>query len=198
MRNYTALHYIQDKLQGYDPRFVRCVTNDLNLIDDYQEGDGCLSDAVVLYVCAKEYGYDPILCYGLCEINGFTFYHAWLELDNLVIDLGIYGNTNYCTLTSNDGQLLDVPKRKTPYIGPYDNDEITYRRFELDEDWEDAPMSMIDFLTIEEYIDFCPNDGMWELIFRVLDRTRTNEELERLRRHVSGVEFSGQMQKGTD
>lgn len=31
-RNYTAIHYIQEQLKGFDPKFVDCVVRCFNLI----------------------------------------------------------------------------------------------------------------------------------------------------------------------
>ncbi|CUQ07512.1 Uncharacterised protein [Anaerostipes hadrus] len=82
--------YIQNQLKKFDPRFTKCVVRCFDLIKQFQESDGCLSNSVALYICAKEYGYDPILCYGLCEFDGKEFYHAWLEINDIVIDVSIY------------------------------------------------------------------------------------------------------------
>ena len=88
-RNYTAIHYIQEQLKGFNPKFVDCVVRCFNLIEQNQEPNGCLSNSIALFICAKEYGYEPLLCYGLCKFDGKEFYHAWIEIDNTVIDMAI-------------------------------------------------------------------------------------------------------------
>ena len=59
-RNYTAIHYIQEQLKEFDPKFVDCVIRCFSLIEQNQEPDGCLSDSVALFICAKEYGIQVI------------------------------------------------------------------------------------------------------------------------------------------
>ena len=41
-------------------------------------------------------GFNPQIYYGLCGIkNEFEFYHMWIELDEKIIDLAIYGNAKF-------------------------------------------------------------------------------------------------------
>lgn len=174
-RNYKGIHYIQDVLKGFNPKFVECVIRQFNVIDANKEPDGCLSNSIVLYICAKEYGYEPRLCYGLCVYDKKEFYHAWLEINNIIIDLSIYGNVNFSPYSMWD-KKLDVP-----YIGSYENSEVHYGRFEFDKDWPNALISKAEDITFIEYMDGLPQNAMWKLLCKILDKTISKDLVNHFR-----------------
>lgn len=176
-RNYTAIHYIQERLKGFNPKFIDCVVRYFNLIEQNQEPDGCLSDSIALFVCAKEYGYEPILCYGLCKIDGREFYHAWLEIDGTIIDIAIYGNVNYGWFPILGCEI------DTPYIGSYQNSDsiVQYGKFEFDSDWSKAAISQMEGWSFEQYMNGLPQNAMWKLVCKFLDKTPTNNLIEHLK-----------------
>ena len=177
-RNYTAIHYIQNQLKGFNPKFIDCVTRCFNLIEQYQEPDGCLSNSILLFICAKEYGYDPVLCYGLCELDGIAFYHAWLEIDGIVIDLSIYGNVNYSPFSLWENNL-DVP-----YIGTYQDSVVQYGKFKFDDDWSYSMIAQMEGWSFEKYMNGLPRNAMWKGVCKILDRTPTNNLVEHLKTHI--------------
>lgn len=156
-RNYTAIHYIQDKLKDFNPKFVECVVRQFNMIDINKESDGCLSNSVVLYICAKEYGYNPKLCYGLCSYKNKDFYHAWLEINNIIIDLSFYGNVNFSLYSM--WTKVDVP-----YIGSYKNSDVHYGKFEFDDDWKSSLISAVEGWSFIKYMDGMPQNAMWKIL----------------------------------
>lgn len=182
-KNYKGIHYIQEKLKDFDIGFVNCVIRCFNLIEKTKEPDGCLSNTTALYICAKSYGYSPTICYGLCRIDGHDFYHAWLEINNLVIDLSIYGNVNYSPY------LVLGYKIDTPFIGDYNNTSISYGRFKFDQDWSKSAIGQMDGKTLIQYMDGSPQYGMWKLVCKLMDRTPTKELLQQLRGYANNVKF---------
>lgn len=164
-RNYDVLHYIRDQVNRYysDDKLYNVLARCFQRIENYKEPDGCLSNSVAIYICLKEFGYEPQLCYGLCDIEDFLFYHAWIELDNLVIDLSIYGNINY-----NHYFPLE---RKTTYpivLEKYSDCYINYRKFCFDDDWKQAQISLAEDKSIISYINQAPNRGMYTLISKIM------------------------------
>jgi hypothetical protein len=183
MKNYTVIHYIQNQLKGFNRKFIDCVIRCFNLIEKYQEPNGCLSDSVALFICAKEYGYMPKLCYGLCSVDGIEFYHAWLEIDTTIIDLAIYGNINYRV-----SPLIQKQKLDTPYIGTYENSNernIHYGRFQFDEDWSLALIAQKEGLSFIDYMNGLPNNAMWKLVCILLDKTPTYDFVNHLKTLVT-------------
>ena len=176
--NYTAIHYIQEHLKGFNPKFVDCVVRCFNLIEQNQEPDGCLSNSMALFICAKEYGYEPSLCYGLCEFEGKKFYHAWLEINNIVIDISIYGNVNYSPFSMWDNKL------DTPYIGSYEDSAVQYGKFKFDDDWSDSMIAQAEGLSFEQYMNGLPRNAMWKIVCKFLDKTPTNNLVEHLKTHI--------------
>lgn len=180
-RNYKAINYIRKELNNLDDRFVDCVVRCFNCVDTKKEPNGCMSNTVALYICAKEYGYNPTICYGLCQIDDKKFYHAWLELDNTIIDIAIYGNINYSIFSMWDKKV------DTPYIGGYKESYIRYGKFEFDEDWKYSLISSVKGLELIKYMDKAPQNAMWKLVYKYLDKTFTNESFKRLRLYINDV-----------
>lgn len=182
-RNYKAIHYIQEQLKDFNPDFINCVIRCFNYIEQNKEPDGCLSNSAILYICAKKYGYDPLICYGLCSIDGKEFYHAWLEINDTIIDLSIYGNINFSPYFIWDEKI------ETPFIGEYNNDKISYGKFIFDEDWTYAAISQIQGKTLIQYMDKPANNSMWRLVCNCMDKTFTTDLLEELRTYAVNVQF---------
>lgn len=180
MKNYAAIHYIQEQLRDFNPKFVNCVVRCFNYMDNNRIPDGCLSNTVVLYVCAKEYGYRPELCYGLCSLFGIQFYHAWLEMDGTVIDLAIYGNVNFSPFSLWDF-VLD-----TPYIGSYVDSVVEYGKFVFDEDWKISQISKMEGMSLEQYVNNAPENCVWKQIFSTMDKTPTRNLKEHLTSFIRG------------
>jgi len=177
-RNYSAIHYIQNQMKDFDPKFVDCVVRCFNMIDQTHEPDGCLSNSIALFICAKEYGYNPVLCYGLCELNQKEFYHAWLEIDNIVIDMSIYGNVNFSSYSLWDNKL------DKPYIGSYEESATHYGKFEFDKNWRNAMIAKAEGLSFTQYINMAPNNAMWKLVCKILDKTPTQNLVKHLETHI--------------
>lgn len=176
-RNQTAINYIMQQMKGFKPEFVKCVIRCFEFIDSIQQPDGCLSNSVALYICAKEFGYRPKLCYGLCELEGMSFYHVWLEINGIVVDLSIYGNVNFSPVV----RMFCQKTLDTPYIGTYEDGVITYGRFRFDEDWGTAAISQMEGLTFEQYMDTAPNDEMWWMTCRFLNERPVRKTIRHLR-----------------
>lgn len=177
-RNYLAIHYIQNQMKGFTPKFVECVIKCFNMIDQTHEPNGCLSNSVALFICAKEYGYDPVLCYGLCELEQKEFYHAWLEINGVIIDMSVYGNVNFSPWSMWDNKL------DKPYIGSYEDAIIHYGRFEFDKDWPNSMIARVEGWSFEKYMNGCPQNAMWKLVCKFLDKTFTSNLIERLKMHI--------------
>ena len=180
-KNYEAIHYIQSQLDGYKPEFINCVTRCFNIIDQSGEPDGCLSNTIALYICAKEYSYSPEICYGLCSLDGKPFYHAWLELDGIVIDLSIYGNVNFSPLSMWNFRL------DKPFIGSYDDAFVSYGKFVFDDDWAGSGIAEAEGWSLDRYMSMAPCNAMWKLVCKFLDVTPSKGYVDHLRQHTSGV-----------
>lgn len=182
-KNYKGIHYIQEQLKDFDKSFVNCVIRCFNLIEENKEPDGCLSNTTALYICAKSCGYNPIICYGLCNLDGRDFYHAWLEINGIIIDLSIYGNVNYSHYSMWNYKI------DTPYIGEYDNSKILYGKFKFDQDWSKSSIGQIAGKTLIQYMNGSPRYGMWKLVCKFMDKTLTKDLLQQLQKYAENVQF---------
>lgn len=182
-KNYKGIHYIQEQLKDFDKSFVDCVIRCFNLIEENKEPDGCLSNTSALYICTKSCGYNPIICYELCNLDGRDFYHAWLEINGIIIDLSIYGNVNYSHYSMWNYKI------DTPYIGKYDNSKILYGKFKFDQDWSKSLISQITGKTLIQYMNGSPRYGMWKLVCKFMDKTLTKDLLQQLQKYAENVQF---------
>lgn len=176
-KNKIALDYINTQLSGFKPEFVKCVTRCFEFIERIHQPDGCLSNSIAIFICAKYYGYEPNLCYGLCSFEGHPFYHVWLEINDIVIDLSIYGNVNFNPIA----RLIWKTQLATPYIGSYTNPYIHYGRFEFDNDWSITAIAQLEGCSFEQYMDGAPNGDMWDLVCQFLNEKPTPKVIMQLR-----------------
>lgn len=182
-KNYKCIHYIQEQLKDFDKSFVNCVIRCFNLIEKNKEPNGCLSNTAALYICAKSFGYNPIICYGLCNLDGRDFYHAWLEINGIIIDLSIYGNINYSPYSMWNYKI------DTPFIGEYSDSKISYGRFKFDQDWSKSLIGQIVGKTLIQYMNGAPQYRMWKLVCKFMDKTLTKDLLQQLQRYAENVQF---------
>ena len=175
--NQTAVNYIRQQMRGFKPEFVKCVIRCFELIDSTQQPDGCLGNSVALYICAKEFGYSPKLCYGLCKVEEISFYHAWLEINGIIIDPSIYGNVNFNPKVRQSCQTM----LNTPYIGAYKTSTISYGRYEFDENWRSDRISKAEGMSFEQYMDNAPDNWMWWVTCRFLNKLPVRKTIKHLR-----------------
>lgn len=188
-KDYNAIHYIQNQAKKYnvDDKLSDLLIRGFNIIYNNQEGDGCVSNSIALYVCLKNMGYNPQIYYGLCSIeNGFEFYHMWLELDNKIIDLAIYGNAKFSFLNGELAYIITTPI----VLEKYDELIVHYRKFVFDDDWKHAAISAVENMTLKEYINNAPNNGMKKLICRYMDVPLTIENINKLLDNISDLRFA--------
>lgn len=182
-RNQTAVNYIRQQMKGFKPEFVKCVIRCFEFIDSTHQPNGCLGNSVALYICAKEFGYRPKLCYGLCRVEWVSFYHAWLEINGTIIDPSIYGNINFNPKVRQSCQAM----LNTPYIGTYKTSVINYGRFEFDESWKSAQISQAEGMSFEQYMDKDPNNGMWLVTCKFLNKLPVRKTIKHLRTLIKNV-----------
>lgn len=186
-RDYQARKYIAEMAAQYsDQNLTDVLIKAFDIICSHKESSGCMSTSAALHVVLHSLGYEPKFCYGLCvSPAGNEFYHAWLELDNKVLDLAIYGNSHFSTLWL-DEELGPV------VFEEYQNTPIRYYNHRFDEDWDNCMIaSAVKMGTIAAYISRAPfaphptGNAMWMLIFDILNETFTSDRYEALQSHVS-------------
>jgi hypothetical protein len=192
-KDYNTIHYIQSQVKKYydDNRLSDLLVRSFNLIYNTKEPDGCASNSVALYVCLKSLGYAPQICFGLCTTKkGFEFYHMWLELERKVIDIAIYGNAKFSFL--NNGELSEI---QMPIIlETYNEVKINYGKFLFDDDWKRAALYALEKMSLKEYIENAPNNGMKKLLCRYMDISPTISNVNKLLDNLNDFRF-GDLQK---
>lgn len=182
-KNYPVIHYIQNQLKNFNPQFIDCIIRCFNYEEQIKSHNDCLTGTVALYVCAKRYGYDAKICYGLCSLDNNEFYHVWLEINHIIIDIAIYGNVNYSPYSMWDLTL------ETPYIGTYEESQVQYGKFKFDNDWNSCPLSFIENISVLDYINMAPQNAMWKIICKFMDETPSKSLIQELKEYVNGISF---------
>ena len=184
-RDYQARKLIAERASKYDdPKMTEILTRTFDIMVNTQEPDGCMSNSVVMYAILRSFGYEPEFCYGLCvSPKGYEFYHAWLTLNGEVLDLSIYGNSHFSPLWY-DEPLNPVVFETT------DNTAVRYGNRVFDQDWPASMISQAVKMSMEQYIDRCPNNGIWKLIFRILNVTPNKNTRDELKRFISKEPFN--------
>ena len=195
-RDFQTRRYIAKQTEGYSRKLTDVLTNAFDMMCKVGDHNGCLSTSVALHVILRSLGYEPKLCYGLCTgPDGNEIYHAWLELDDKVIDLAIYGNSRWSPFWH--GRKLNAV-----VLEEYANTELKYNDHLFDRDWDGCMISMIVKLgSIREYIKAAPaiphpsNNGMWAVIFAFLGESYTKNRHEELEQYVSAEHLYGPIEK---
>ena len=186
-RDYDTRRYIFKQAESYnDKRLTDVLIRAFENIYNNKEPDGCLSTSVALHIILRSLGYDPKICYGLCITPaGNEIYHAWLELDKKVLDIAIYGNSHFSPYW-HEGPLGPV------IFEDYDFSGIKYGNHVFDEEWNACMISQgIRLGSVANYIAAAPRvshpsqNGMWRLIFNIMDETYTSSKRQHLEKFVS-------------
>lgn len=156
----VAVDYINYWLRfhGFKKTFIRSVVGAFNFVRDNHIRDGCVTISAMLYLCARYCGYEPRFCYGKCRIGDVSMYHAWLEVNGIVIDIGIYGNVHYHPVFA----VFPYWQFETPLIGKSESFRfVTYQLLRFDADWSECPLCAIEVTSFEEYFDHSTALDMW-------------------------------------
>ena len=163
-KNYKVLHYIKKQVDQYDgnAKLYDILSRSFNLINEYKDPDGCLSTSIALYICLTEAGYKPKIRYGLIRtVDDCEYYHAWLELENLVIDLAIYGNANFNPLFNSKITI------EYPVVLEKTNDQLIYNAFLFDDDWPYSAIYVAENWSLYQYVMKAPMNGMHKIIGKI-------------------------------
>lgn len=197
-KNYEVLRYIKKQVSQYrnDENLYNILARCFQNIEDNRESDGCLSNSVALYICLKEHGYEPKLCYGLCSVkDGFPFYHAWVEQEGLVIDIAIYGNINFTPIFTYDQKV------KYPIVlEAYEICYVDYQKFCFDNEWPLAMISYAENKKLSSYIEQAPSGGMYRLISRLMGEPTKDKARQMAKQHgdIRLYDFRKNFEGGAD
>lgn len=167
-KNYDALHHIREQLASYDDGLSNAIQKLFDIEDQRKEKQGCVIDSVVTALLFSKFGVRCELHLGeMCADGIQDGYHCWLTAEGKIVDIGIYGNSNYNPLYS--GEKLRYP------IILEDSGHIKYA------DGSTEKESWIDQLSnksVLEYINNCPQNRVRKLFCKALDIPENDRNFE--------------------
>lgn len=174
---YDCINHIKKNLSEYDNRkLTSVVTKAFNRMYDIQEPDGCLSTSTQIVTCLQYLGYDAKLIVGqMYDETNHGFYHTWVELNDKIIDISGYGNTNWSQFYPGKPWLYPTINES------YDESPVSYHRFEFDKDWPNSQMSMADGWSISKYFDGSTRKCLWQFTCDLLDISLITKNKQRLK-----------------
>lgn len=182
-KNYDALHYIQKQLQEFDQGLTNAVQRLFNIEDQAKESQGCVIDSVAMQLLFKKFGIQADIHIGeICADGNQNAYHCWLTVNDRLIDIGIYGNSNY----------------NPYYCGPRLNRPIIMEEFssfqsliyaegstEVSGSW----LAELSEKYIVDYIAHCPQDRVCHLVCKSLNISYNQENRRMIRDLGAGLKF---------
>lgn len=168
-KNYEALHHIQKQLSDYDSNISNAIQRLFNIEDQIKQCQGCVIDSVVVALIFKKYGIDVEFHLGeMCYDGQHDAYHCWLTLECKILDMGIYGNSNY-------NPYFHGEKMMYPLIFE-DVKDIKYVDGSTE---EESWLSQLGGMCIMDYIKICPQNRVFKLFCQSLDITedKFNQEM---------------------
>ncbi len=168
-KNYEALHHIQKQLSDYDNNISNAIQRLFNIEDQRKESQGCVIDSVVVALIFKKYGIDLEFHLGeICCDGQQDAYHCWLTLEGKILDMGIYGNSNY-------NKRFHGEKMMYPLIFE-DVKDIKYVDGSTE---EESWLSRLGGVCITDYIKQVPQNRAFRLFCQSLDiaENKFNQEM---------------------
>lgn len=181
-RDYENIHYIQGQLEEFNSTdLTKSVIRVFEKICTWKWDDACVYATVMLHAIFKYFGVDSNITYGITSFNTngyeYKFYHAWLEANDKILDLAIFGNINYSHIMRN--MHLEKPVVNETYQAAESNN-ITYKRFEVDEGWKTCKIAVAENETIHHYFNHAPQD-FWQHLCSYVGISGTPKNISKLK-----------------
>lgn len=164
-KNYEITDYIRKQLNGYSKDIIKAVERLFNIEDQSRECQGCVIDSVVVAIILKCYGVECNIHLGeVCTGGEYDAYHCWVTTDDGIIDIGIYGNSNYNPFYHGrkieHPVIFDIPEGFKYVDGSTE-----------DNSW----LADLSNRSVTDYIRSCPNDRVLRLAVKALDLSERKE-----------------------
>ena len=182
-KNYDALHYVQKQMREFDPGLTNAVQRLFNIEDQSKKGQECVMDSVMLQLIFRKFGIQADIHLGeICADGNQDACHCWLTVNDRLIDMGIYGNSNY-------NPYYRGPRLNHPFImeefSSLQNIVYADGSTETSGTWQ-AELSE---KSVIDYIRYCPEDRVCKLVCKSLDITYNQENRSMSCNLAEGLKF---------
>ena len=181
--NYKVIHYIQSQMADFDPSLTKAVVRLFNIEEQAGQCGGCVIDSVAMLILLKKHGITAEIHLGeICSDGEQDAYHFWLTVDDKIVDIGIYGNSNFNPYYK--GKVFETPiifENKQDVSGVVYYDGST----EISNTW----LANLSELSVLKYIKMCPKNRLCKLICKALDIAETQAHYEEIYNLADGLFF---------
>lgn len=166
-KNYVALQHIKEQLSNYEDDLSNAIQRLFEIEDKNREAQGCVIDSVVAALIFKNFNIETVLHLGeVCADGEQDALHCWLTVDGKILDIGIYGNSNYNPYYH--GEQLKYP------IVLEDAKNIKYKDGSTDVDtW----ITKLSEKPIYDYVLHCPHYRVCQLFCNSLGLPKSGQNL---------------------
>lgn len=154
---------------GFDLSCISAIQRLFNFEDQHKESMGCVQDSVTACLILKHFNVDSQLHLGeICADGIQDSLHCWLSIGDKIMDIGIYGNSNYNPYYS--GKKLDAPII-------LENTNIKYLDGTTEQnEW----INILSEKSLTSYILECPRDWIFKMFCYSLNIHETDKNKELL------------------
>ena len=184
-RNYKMIHFLQNEMEGMDNKAASMIIRMFNRLDERKIYASALSTSVTLYLALSYIGLLPKLVLGTVQYQGLSYPHAWIEMNDKVFDLAIYGDTRYHPMLTESHDVKAVLPQIN--VGYADTNEINYYPFQFGSTWAMADMKRLVGKTLKEYADKSPVFNIWSDVCYILELSATSGNLEKMEEIASNA-----------
>lgn len=182
-RNYKVIHYIQNQMADYDTNLTKAVIRLFNIEEQAKECEGCVIESVALLIIFKRYRIIADIHLGeMCSDGKQDAYHCWLTVDDRIIDIGIYGNSNFNPYYK--GKVFETP---IMFENKQDVSDVVY--FDGSTETTNTWLSNLSEISVLNYIKMCPNNRLCKLICKALEISETQSNYEEIYKLADGLFF---------
>lgn len=186
MKNYETIHFIQENMQRLNNEAATSIiTRMYNRLEERKCYASALSTSISLYIAMRHIRLDPKLILGTVQFQGLSYAHAWLELDEKIIDLAIHEDVKYHPVLSSRNLETVDPQIYISYedaaIKETKTQNVCYYPFQFGDTWEMSNMKRVVGKTFEGYAEESPMFDIWLDVCYILDISETQENIDQIK-----------------
>lgn len=161
--NYSAINSVSDIA--------------LKFVIENQESSGSVVVSACIYAALKHLGICSEIVHGVVTCNDVSFFHSWIEIENKIVDVAIFGTLNYKGISHLEAPVIMKCRDEALALG------LTY--FEKEEVplevWENNPVNKMLGASVLKFLDQIEDRKAWVLVCKMLNESPTETLVNKIR-----------------